>query len=51
MSDQKKPHAAQVAELQEEIARLRRGLEMIARHESFAAVVARRVLRNDGTYK
>lgn len=38
-------------ELQAEIDRLRRGLQMIAGHNTFAGIVATRVLRNDGTYK
>lgn len=40
-----------IPRLEEENARLRRGLGMIEKHDSFAATVARRVLLNDGTYK
>lgn len=41
----------EIEALKAEIERLKRGLVMLSNHDGIAGIVARRVLRNDGTYK
>lgn len=51
MANPVKDSKKKIEELEAEIARLRRGLQMISRQEGFASTVARRVLAKDGSYK